>query len=413
MSDIHKMKLLILATCYPRGKKELREGMVYGTFIRDFAKEWARKGQEVYVLTPHSVNTLSYEKLEGVHVHRFHYFFREPWETLTYGDGIPENIRKFRNKLLVPFLAFGFWRHALKLIREYKIDIVNAHWIPTGYIALWIKAFTNVKLVTTIYGAELFPVIAGRMRILKPFIKKVLGKTDIAVGISHATVNAAKELSGREDIYVIPDGIDIDYYKPGPKNVKLLEKYNCNGKKIVFYTGRMVERKGHRYLLEAMRYIKKELADVKLILGGKGPLFQELQNLRKKMALQNIVEMPGFIPEDEMVPLVQSVDIFVLPSCIDKNGDTEGSATAALEAMACGTPAVISNVGGNVGTITDGKGAYHCEPANPHDIARKIINTLNKPDMRKELSISARNYIVNKFSWEKVVCEYSKLLEIK
>jgi glycosyltransferase involved in cell wall biosynthesis len=280
MSDIHKMKLLILATCYPRGEKELREGMVYGKFIKDFAKEWVRRGHEVYVLTPHSINTLSYEKLEGVHVHRFHYFFREPWETLTYNDGVPENIRKFKNKLLIPFLAFGFWRHALKLIREYKIDIVNAHWVPTGYIALWIKAFSKVKLVTTIYGAELFPVIAGRMKILKPFIKKALGKTDIAVGISHATVNAAKELSGREDIYVIPDGIDIDYYKPGPTNVKLLERYNCNGKKIVFYSGRMVERKGHRHLLEAMKYIKKELPDVKLILGGKGPLFQELQNLR-------------------------------------------------------------------------------------------------------------------------------------
>jgi glycosyltransferase involved in cell wall biosynthesis len=412
MSDIHKMKLLILATCYPRGKKELREGMVYGKFIKDFAKEWARRGHEVYVLTPHSVNTLSYEKLEGVHVHRFHYFFREPWETLTYGDGVPENIRKFKNKLLVPFLAFGFWWHALKLIRKHKIDIVNAHWVPTGYIALWIKAFTNVRLVTTIYGAELFPVIAGRMRILKPFIKKVLGKTDIAVGISRATVNAAKELSGREDILVIPDGIDIDYYKPGPKNVKLLERYNCNGKKIVFYTGRMVERKGHRYLLEAMKYIKREASHVKLILGGKGLLFQELQNLREKFELQNIVEMPGFIPENEVVPLLQSVDIFVLPSCVDKNGDTEGSATAALEAMACGTPAIISEVGGNKDAVIDGEGAFYFQTENAVDLAHKITPLLDDQELMNKNSQKAREFIKEHYSWEMIVQEYLNLLDI-
>ena len=75
------MKLLILSTTDPMVRR----------FIGDLAKEWAKNGHEVHILTPHSVKTLSYEVFEGVHIHRFHYLFREEWETLTHGDGIPQS----------------------------------------------------------------------------------------------------------------------------------------------------------------------------------------------------------------------------------------------------------------------------------------------------------------------------------
>jgi len=405
------MKLLILSTVYPRGEKELPGRKVHGKFIRDLAKAWIQAGHEVHVLTPHSINTLTLEKLDGVYVHRFHYFFRESWETLTYGDGIPQNIKKFKNKLLVPFLAFGFWWNGLKLVRKYRIDAVNAHWaIPTGYIALWIKAFTKTKLVTTVYGAELFPMMAGKMQMLIPFLQRAINGADVVAGISQTTVETAKTLSGCNDIHLIPDGIDIDYYKPGPKNKNMLNKYQCSGPKVIFFTGRMVERKGHRYLLEAMKYVSQKHADTKLILGGKGPLFDKLLALRVEWELQNIVEMPGFLPEEDMVPLLQSTDVFILPSCIDQYGDTEGSATAALEAMACGTPAVISKVGGNIGAIVDGKGAFYSAPNNARDLAEKIIHIFKQSEMTTELSDAARDHILQHYAWATIVRQYHSLI---
>jgi len=398
------MKLLVLTTIYPRGKTELPGNKVHGKFVRDFAKELVKKGYEVHVLTPHSINTLSYELLDGVNVHRFHYFFREPWETLTYHEGIPQNIRKFRNKLLAPFLSFSFLWHAIRLIRRYRIVTVNAHWaIPTGYIGLWIKKFTGVCLLTTIYGAEVFPVISGRMAALRPFIARAINGADFIVGISNETAKAARALSHGRDVYMIPDGIDTEYYKPSPRNTRLLKKYRCNEDRVIFFSGRMVERKGHCCLLEAMKYVKQSLPDAKLILGGRGPLYDDLVSLRKNWGLEKEVELPGFIPEEDMVPLLQSSQLFVLPSCMDRYGDTEGSATAALEAMACGTPALISRIGGNIGSIKEGRGAFYFTPMDAFDLGEKIVYVLTAADRLRKLSYEAREFVVSKYSWDRVV----------
>jgi len=404
------MKLLILTTIYPRGKQELPGNKMHGKFIRDFAIGWMKIGYEVHVLTPHSINTLSYEKLDGIHVHRFHYFIREPWETLTYGDGIPKNIQKFKNKLLVPFLSFSFFVQALRLIRRNGIPIVNAHWaLPAGYIGCWIKKFTGIFLITTLYGAELFPVLSGRMAFLRPFLSRAVNGADFVAGISEETAKTAMAISKRRDVRTIPDGIDLAYYQPGPASASIQEKYGIRNRKALFFSGRMVERKGHRYLLEAMKHIGERLQDVKLVLGGRGPLFEELAALRETWGLEGKVEMPGFIPEEDMVPLLQTSQLFVLPSCVDRHGDTEGSATAALEAMACGTPAIISRIGGNIGAIRHGIGAFYVEPADSLQLAEKIVSLLSIPDALARQSKAAREFVASTYAWSHVVEAYRTL----
>jgi hypothetical protein len=86
------LKILILSTIYPRGIKELPGNKIHGKFIRDLAKAWRERVVEVHVLTPHGIKTKKFEILDNIHIHRFHYFFKTLWETLTYGDEIPHNI---------------------------------------------------------------------------------------------------------------------------------------------------------------------------------------------------------------------------------------------------------------------------------------------------------------------------------
>ena len=116
--------------------------------------------------------------------------------------------------------------------------------------------------------------------------------------------------------------------------------------------------------------------------------------------------MPGFIDEQDLVPLLQSSDLFVLPSCIDKNGDTEGSATAAFEAMACGTPAIISYVGGNIDAINENEGAYYFENSNSQDLAKKMILLLTDNDVYNKNKKTARDFIVSKYAWDVTISQY-------
>ncbi|MBK5273617.1 MAG: glycosyltransferase family 4 protein [Desulfuromonadales bacterium] len=403
------MKICVLTTSYPTWHEGADE-IIKGKFVHDMARYLVKSGAEVHVVTQHERGTPKYELKDGVVIHRFHYFLPHH-ETLTKGSGIPENIKKIKNKLLVPFYVAGLIVNALMVIKKHKIPIINAHWgFPTGYIGLILKSITRSMLVTTLYGAELFPVIAGRHALIKRLLIRALTGADLLVGISMETVNAAKAISGRDDIHVIPDGIDMDYYAPGKISHEILAKYNCSGKRVIFFTGRMVERKGHRFLIEAMKIIKDENLDIKLLLGGNGPLFPYLHQLRNDLNLEDVIEMPGFLPEEDLVPILQAADLHVLPSCIDANGDTEGSATAAFEAMACGTPSIISCIGGNIGAIEEGKGACYFEAGNSNDLAEKITMLVTDHAQLDRYARESRQFIKDHYSWEESIAKYRHLL---
>jgi glycosyltransferase involved in cell wall biosynthesis len=246
------------------------------------------------------------------------------------------------------------------------------------------------------------------MKILIPFIKKVVKNADIVAGISSETVNVIKKITG-QNAHIIPDGIDTNYYKPDNKNEEILNKYNAKNKFVIFFTGRMVERKGHIFLLEAFNKLYKTNKQVHLILGGKGLMEDVIRTKCKEYNLNNAVSFPGFIPESEIVPLLQSSDVYVLPSCIDKYGDTEGSATAALEAMACGTPAIISKVGGNINAVENKNGAFYFEPENINELSEILNQVISSKDYNLQQK-KAREYIINNYSWDKIINKYLKLM---
>jgi len=403
------MNWCILTTSYPKWNEGKNE-FVQGKFVHDMAKYLVRAGIEVHVVTQHGEGTPNREIRDGVRIHRFHYFPRK-WERLTKGSGIPENIRKISNWIQVPFYFTRLFFFASGVIRANRIEILNAHWaFPTGFVGVLLKRVLGRKLVTTMYGAEIFPVLDGKMGYLKRLLAFSIRGADAAAGISRSTVAAGQRASGRNDLHFIPDGIDMAYYRAGARNRKLLEKYGCKDRAVVYFSGRMVERKGHRFLLEAIAEVKNRVPNVKLLLGGDGPLHDDLVRLRARLGLEQHVVLPGFFPESEIVPLLQSIDLYVLPSCVDKNGDTEGSATAAFEAMACGTPALVSRVGGNIDSIVEGQGALYFEPADPRDLAGKIVHLLeHRPLLEKNAGL-ARQFIADNYSWEKTIDRYIALV---
>jgi len=403
--------ICLLTTSYPRLSDfdvSISEGrLVRGKFVHDMARGLVRRGFRVFVVTNHVEGEPVQSTLDGVEIRRFHYFV-PGFETLTAGSGIPENIRKFKNQIQVPFYFLAMLVTAWHLVRTEKLGFINAHWVfPTGFIGWLLKSISGRPLIITAYGAELFPILQGKMRFARRFIRRAVKNADIVAGISPATVDAVKKLSGRSDILCIPDGIDTEHYSPGSPDGRLLDKYDLRGKRVVFFTGRMVTRKGHKYLLEAMREVSRRFPDVVCLLGGDGPLFGELDRLRGIWGIQASVRLPGFIPEREMVSLLRAATVYVLPSCVDANGDTEGSATSALEAMSCGSIALVSSVGGNIGAIEIGRGADYFSPGDSLDLARQLILILSMDSSRdRQWRKWARAYVMGRYEWDVVINNY-------
>lgn len=237
--------------------------------------------------------------------------------------------------------------------------------------------------------------------------KYALNNANKVVGISDATCDAGKEISGREDIEILPDGIDTETFNPRVDENEIKKKYG----RFIFSSGRMVERKGFIYLIKAMPYILKKFPNTKLIIGGDGPEKENLENEIKKLKIEENIILPGFISDEDFPKYMKACDVFVLPSIIDSKGDTEGSATILLEAMACGTPVIGTKVGGVPYAIRDGVGDFLVEQKNPKQLAEKIIMLLEDEKLREEMGGIGRKYVIKNFSWEKIAERYLKKFE--
>ncbi|HWI41082.1 MAG TPA: hypothetical protein VNX25_06295, partial [Verrucomicrobiae bacterium] len=120
------LRVCLLTTAYPTWN-EGHGRIIRGKFVHDMAKYLVRGGAEVHVVTQREENTPEYEERDGVGIHRFRYFLNGH-ETLTTGAGIPENIKKLRNKLLVPFYVGALAGTALRVMRSHGVGVINAHW---------------------------------------------------------------------------------------------------------------------------------------------------------------------------------------------------------------------------------------------------------------------------------------------
>jgi glycosyltransferase involved in cell wall biosynthesis len=400
------MKVLILTTGYPRHREDFAN-----IYLHRLAKSLLNKGLEVHVLAPHAGCLRRDEIIDGVYIHRFRYMCPEQLQTLAYLPGIPEKIKSLEGKVEVaPFTAFMI-KAILEEVKKHSIDIINAHWaIPPGLVATITKNVHKRPVLITLYGAELFPYLERKSSLTRWLIRYALCHADKIVGISDVTCDAGRRISGREDLKILPDGIDTETFNPNINDsYEIKREYGLENYFIIFSSGRMVERKGFRYLVEAMPYILKELPMTKLIIGGDGPERRSLETLVKKLGIEGNVIFPGFIPNRDFPKYMRAADVFVLPSIVDDRGDTEGSATILLEAMACGTPVVGTMVGGIPYAVKDGMGGYLVEQKSPKQLAEKVVFLLSNEKTRITAGRVGREYVKKHFCWDKIAEEYVKI----
>ena len=402
-----KLKLCIVCSIYLKHAEDVTSTQ---RFLHELLKRLANLGADVHVVVPHREGLKKEEIIDDVCVHRFQYMFPSRFQTLAYGQvgGIPGNIKKFHNKLLVlPFMLFMSLK-LLMIIRKYDIDIVNSHWaIPAGFCAVLTKPIHKKPILLTLYGADVFPIKYGKFRYLKTFIAYSINKSDKVVGISDTTCEVGKEISGREDIEILPYGIDTERFNPNINGNEIREKYDLKDYFMILSSGRMVERKGFRYLIEALPDVLEKCSNTKLIISGDGPERENLENLVATLGLSENVIFPGFIPEGDFPKYMAACDVFVLPAIVDRTGDTEGLGLVLVEAMASGRPVIGSNVGGIPYIIREAeKCGFLVEPKNVSELSEKIIILLKDESLREKFGVNGRKVVEERFSWDKIAERY-------
>lgn len=207
-----------------------------------------------------------------------------------------------------------------------------------------------------------------------------------------------------DKVEIIPNSVNLDFFNPNVEMAGIHEKYHLPEGNTVFYAGRFVKYKGVEYAIRAMQH----LPNVTLIIAGSGQLDHHLKNLVQKLRLRNVIFI-GRVPHDDLPPLYRLSDVYVIPAIT--RGENFG--ISALEAMACGTPVVGSDLPGVKELIGDDCG-FKVRPGDSRGIARSIEKILADPAMKSDMGVAARlnaeKYDRKKIS-ARVLQIYGELLE--
>ncbi len=175
-------------------------------------------------------------------------------------------------------------------------------------------------------------------------------------------------------VLVAQEGISLQRFKPNNKK-------DCNP--LILYVGRLVKNKGIEHLIEAMKLVLQDIPTAKLSIIGAGPFEERLKKLTRDLKLENTVVFHGFIPEQKKIEILQKAHVLVHPSL------REGWATPVLEANACLTPAIGSDVTGINCTIKDGVTGFLFPYGDVRELAKKIVHILRDRSIREAMASKA------------------------
>lgn len=394
--------VLVLASTFPRWMNDTTPPFVLELekrLVNDFS---------IHVLAPHYPGAKKKETMEGLRVSRFQYFWPAQWQKLCYDGGILPNMKK--NRLLFfeafTFLLFEFVA-AAKLIRREHVNLIHAHWIiPQGIIALLLYKLFGVPYIVTTHGGDIYGLQSGLlMRMKKHVLKNAKTITVVSTAIKD---EIHKKISKDLTIEVISMGVDTKLFHPDKYDASIKKKYAIDGPFLLF-VGRLAEKKGVRYLIEAMPDVLKTFPKTKLLIIGEGTLYHELESLAHQLNISKNIIFSGPIPNKELPKYYATANIFIGPSITTKDGDTEGLGLTFIEASLSESVPIGSDVGGISDVIKNAKTGFLVKEKNHLQISDVIIKLLKNTTLMKELQQNARDYCLKTFDWGIVQKKYAKV----
>lgn len=394
-----RAKVLVLASTYPRWENDHEPG-----FVHELSKRLAGNF-EVSVLSPHAPGSAVKQSLEGVQVYRFRYAPAR-LETLVNDGGIVTNLKKSRWKwLLLPFFFAALCWSVFTLIRQIRPDVIHAHWLIPQGSALFFLRCLGVRVppyVVTSHGADLFALRSKPLNWLKRQVAKHAATVTV---VSRVMLEELVALGvPRRKIVVRSMGVDLTgKFIPGDFKERVERQQ-------ILFVGRMVEKKGARYLIEAIPQIAQEFPAVGLRVVGHGPERRVLEKLVASLGIENHVEFSGAKSQEQIADLARESSVFVAPFIETDSGDQEGLGLVLVEALGCGCPAVVTDLPAVKDVIEASEGICVVRQRSSEELATAIIYVLKEIDRYRQDVRLTRQKLVAKFDWASVGDAYGTIL---
>lgn len=355
--------------------------------VDDLSHAMAAGGLPVSVLTSQTEGAPSYAFHNGVCVYR-----AAPYQKA--GEEIDFHA-------WVVQLNLVFFNLAQQIIPANRYAVLHAHDWLVGAAALGIKRFWRLPLVATIHATE-FGRNGG---LFTPLQKRIHSHEQNLVDEADRVI-CCSDYMAREvanlfhvppwKITVIHNGVIPEKVQAQPLSGEERRRFARDDEAIIYFVGRLVREKGVEVLLQALPPVMATYPKAKAVISGKGPMLEQLKTQALAYGLADRVVFTGFVTDEERNRLLATADMAVFPSLYEPFG------IVALEAMAAGTPVIVSDVGGMGEVVRHGHDGLKCPPGNDRALSAAIMTLLADRGYRTSLSRQGKEKALTTYSWQEL-----------
>lgn len=377
------MKLLVFSPFYPPHKGGLE------SHSDEFNKYLASLGVDITVFTPHlpldaPVEEIRYERVT---------ILRFPAIEIIHNYPLPQFWKK------------AFWQIWERINQEqYDLVLSRTRFFFTSLMAGYFARRKKLPWIHIEHGSDFavfntaFKTFLGKLYDLT-LGTLVLKLSDVNIANSKASARFVERLSGRKDCHIIYRGVEKSLIESIPPHTYLAD--NFPGKVVIGFTGRLIDGKGVRDLLEAFSKLSPPSSICCII--GDGPERENIKKFIHDKKLHNQVILLGEKPFGEAMALLKSFDIFVNPSY------TEGIPTAVIEAALTEKAIIATHVGGTPEIITGNKDGILIAPGDVDALENALSLLISDQSLRKSLGQAAFKQVQGKFDWGHAAKQYLTL----
>ncbi len=289
-----------------------------------------------------------------------------------------------------------------EVARREELDILHVHYAIPHATTAWLAremlaAERPLRVITTLHGTDI--TLVGQEASFYEITKFSIERSDEVTAVSSFLRDETYRTFGcvNCNVAVIPNFVNLEEYRPDPAACR--DALAPAGHKVIAHISNFREVKRVKDVVRIFARIRKAMPAV-LVMIGDGPDRGEAEREAEQLGVADTVRFLGRL--DRVATVLQSSDLFLLPS------QSESFGLAALEAMACGAPAVASRVGGLPEVIEDGVSGILELPGSVEAMGRRAVEVLLDPRryaaMREAALVQARS-----FSAERIVPQYEAL----
>lgn len=344
-------------------------------FTINLAEGLARHGHEVLMIT-HSMRERPYKIIRnGVKIYGVRSVSLSRWNPGAYlslfpGEPVLQVFKYFRPDVVHIQDHYPISWSVANLGRKYDVPVAGTnHFMPEN-------------LAPYLYGVSWFK--PGFNWALWKWMLTLYNQLSVATAPSRTAAEILRKNGLRTPVFPISCGVDQHRFQPMPDidRREMLWRYGLNPHRYtLLFVGRLDGEKRIDLLLQALHLIDRD--DIQLVIAGRGAAEKPLKKLAKDLGLGDRVRFTGYVPDTDLPGLLNSVDVFAMPS------EAELLSIASLEALSCGRPIIAANSQALPELVDQGFNGYLFNPGDVRDAARIIQLIVNQKDRWPEMQAAS------------------------